>query len=117
MKLEGKAQVLRIYIGSLDKHEHTPMYESIVMEAKKFGILGASVFRGVLSYGSSSIIHTAKIFELSPDLPIIIEMIDKKDKIEKFIEHLSELFEDDNFGGLVTTYEVDVVQHKAHKEK
>jgi hypothetical protein len=115
MKLEGKAQVLKIYIGSIDKHNHQPMYESIVMSAKNFGILGATVCRGVLSYGASSTIHSAKIFELSPDLPIIIEMIDKKEKIEKFIEHLTELFEDDNFGGLITTYEVDIVQHKAHK--
>jgi len=116
MKLEGKAQVLRIYLGSIDKHEHKPMYEYIIMEARNFGILGATVFRGVLSYGASSTIHSAKIFELSPDLPIIIEMIDKKEKIEAFIEEMSELFDDDKFGGLVTTYGIDIVKHKAHKE-
>lgn len=116
MKLEGKAQVLRVYIGSFDKYHHTPMYEIIVQEAKKFGIAGASVFRGVLAYGANSVLHSAKIWELSADLPIIIEMVDYKEKIEAFIEHLSDVFEHDDFGGLITTYEIEIVTYKAHKE-
>ncbi|TAL67603.1 MAG: DUF190 domain-containing protein [Bacteroidetes bacterium] len=115
MKLEGKSQVLRIYIGSLDKAGHKPMYESIVLEAKKFGIAGASVFRGVLAYGANSILHSAKIWELSADLPIIIEMVDQKGKIEAFIEYLSQKFDIEKFGGMMTTYEVDVITYKAHK--
>ncbi len=115
MKLEGKAQVLRIYIGSLDKHGHKPMYESIVLEAKKFGILGATVFRGVLSYGANSVIHSAKIWELSADLPVTIELVDKKEKIEAFVAYLQDIYEGDSFGGLITTYEVEVIAYKAHK--
>ncbi|MCX6155225.1 MAG: DUF190 domain-containing protein [Candidatus Kapabacteria bacterium] len=115
MKTGSKAQVLRIYIGTYDKHGHQPMYEHIVFEAKKYGIAGASVFRGVLSYGANSIVHSAKILELSADLPLIIEMVDTKEKIESFIEHLSDIHEHDNFGGLITTYEVEIVKYKAHK--
>lgn len=115
MILEGKAQVLRIYIGSLDKYNHTPLYEAIVHEAKKFGMAGASVFRGILSYGANSSIHSAKIWALSTDLPLIIEIVDKKEKIEDFIDYLAEWFGPQDFGGLITTYEVEIVKHQAHK--
>jgi len=117
MILEGKAQVLRIYIGSLDKYHHTPLYEAIVTEAKKFGMAGASVFRGILSYGANSSIHSAKIWALSTDLPLIIELVDRKEKIDAFIDYLSDWFGDQDFGGLITTYEVDIVKHQAHKNK
>ncbi|HQK41268.1 MAG TPA: DUF190 domain-containing protein [Flavobacterium alvei] len=116
MKLEGKGQVLRIYIGSLDKFKHKPMYEFIVFEAKKMGLAGASVFRGVLSYGANSVIHSAKIFELSNDLPMIVEIIDQKDKIMAFINHLDVLFTGNNFGGLITTFEVDVIVYQPHSK-
>ena len=116
MKLEGKAQVLRIYIGSWDKHHHAPLYESIVQEAKKFGIAGASVFKGMLSYGANSRIHSAKILELSADLPVIIEMVDEKEKIFAFIDFIDEFYDEDHFGGLITTYEVDVIRYKGHKD-
>jgi PII-like signaling protein len=117
MKLEGKSQVLRIYIGSADKHHHQPAYEFIAFEAKKFGLAGASAFKGVLSFGASSMVHTAKIWELSADLPVVIEIIDQKEKIMAFNEHLDKLFEDGDFGGLMTTYEVDVIAYKAHGKK
>jgi PII-like signaling protein len=118
MKLEGKSQVLRIYIGSADKHHHQPTYEFIVFEAKKFGLAGASAFKGVLSFGASSMVHTAKIWELSADLPVVIEIIDQKEKIMAFIDHLDKLLEEEgDFGGLMTTYEVDVIAYKAHEKK
>jgi PII-like signaling protein len=117
MITEGKAQVLRIYIGSSDKLKHTPMYESIVMEAKRFGIAGASVFRGILSYGAHSQLHSAKIWALSTDLPLIIEIVDEKEKILAFIDHLSEWFEATNFGGMITTYEVEILKYQGHQNK
>ncbi len=116
MILKGKSQVLRIYIGSHDKHHHQPMYEFIVLEAKKAGIAGASAFRGIMSYGANSALHSAKIWELSADLPIIIELVDSKEKIQSFVDHLATVFEDEDFGGLMTTYEAEVIAYKAHKD-
>ena len=116
MRLEGKALVLRIYIGSLDKHGHKPMYESIVEEAKKFGLHGATVYRGVMSYGANSILHSEKIWTISGDLPIIIEIVDDRELIEAFIDHLPDVYDHDCFGGIITIHEVDVLTYKAHKK-
>lgn len=116
MKLEGKSQVLRIYIGSQDKYKHQPTYEFLVHEAKRKGLAGASVFRGVLSYGANSIIHSAKILALSVDLPVVVEIIDKKEKIFDFIDHLDNIFTGNNFGGMITTFEVDVVVYQPHEK-
>ncbi len=112
MKLEGKSQVLRIYIGSQDKYKHQPTYEFLVLEAKRKGLAGASVFRGVLSYGANSVIHSAKILALSA----VVEIIDKKEKIFEFINHLDNIFTGQNFGGMVTTFEVDVIVYQPHEK-
>lgn len=115
MKLVGKSQLLKIYIGSIDKFHHTPMYEFIIFESKKFGLAGATAYRGLSGFGANSVVHSAKIWELSADLPIIIEIIDTKEKIMKFIDHLDELFTGNNFGGIITTYEVDVIVYQPHE--
>jgi len=117
MKLKGKSQVLRIYIGSMDKYNHTPMYEVIINEAKKFGMAGASAFRGILSFGANSTIHSAKIWTLSADLPIVIEIVDEKNKIEAFTDYILNFFEDKNFGGLISTYEVEVIHYIPHQKE
>ncbi len=113
--MKGKSKVLRIYIGSYDKINHKPLYEVIVMEAKKYGMAGATVYRGVLSYGANSVIHSVKIWELSADLPVIIEIIDDKEKVKKFIKQIEKYFEDEKFGGLIMTFDVDVIVYNPHK--
>ncbi|RDI46523.1 DUF190 domain-containing protein [Aquicella lusitana] len=90
--------LLRVFIGESDKKDGMPLYEWIVRRAKKEGIAGATVLRGIEGYGGSSQIHTAKILQLSTDLPVIIELIDTLDKIDRFMAVLEEVIE----GGLVT---------------
>jgi hypothetical protein len=85
MVLPQEGSLLRIFIGESDKHDGAPLYEWIVRQARQHGLAGATVLRGVEGYGARSRLHTAKILRLSEDLPIVIEIIDTRDKIEAFL--------------------------------
>ncbi len=98
MILPEEGQLLRIFIGESDKYEKQPLYEWIVRKARETGLAGATVFRGLEGYGASSRLHTAKLLRLSTDLPIVIEIVDTDDKIEKFIPLIDEAIKN----GLVT---------------
>jgi uncharacterized protein len=112
MEIKGDAKLLRIFIGESDKVHNTPAYEYIVLEAKKNGLAGASVFKGIMGFGRSSRIHTSKILRLSEDLPLVIEIVDKVDKIESFIPHLDKIIEDANSGALITVEKVEVLKYR-----
>lgn len=98
MTLSQEGYLLRIFIGESDKKDGIPLYEWIVKRAKENHIAGATVLRGMLGYGQSSQIHTAKILQLSTDLPVVIELIDTLEKIEQFMPIIENVLE----GGLVT---------------
>ncbi|HCE43895.1 MAG TPA: hypothetical protein DET40_10140 [Lentisphaeria bacterium] len=115
MELKGTAKLLRIFFGEADKVSHTPLYEVIVKEAKKDGLAGATAWKGVMSYGKSSRIRTSKILDLSMDLPMVIEIVDEEDKINKFLPILHDLFEKSGCGGLVTIENVDIIKYTAIK--
>ena len=85
MTLPEEGQLLRIFIGESDKYDKQPLYEWIVLQARKFGLAGATVFRGLVGFGAHSRVHTAKILRLSSDLPIVIEIVDTSEKIEQFM--------------------------------
>ena len=78
-------QLLRLYVGEQAKHHHRPFYEVVIAKAKECGIAGATVFKGVLSYGMSGRVHTAKILELSQSLPVVIEIMDTEERIDEFL--------------------------------
>jgi len=109
MKLEGEGSLLRIYLGEQDKWHHTPLYEAIVLEARKRGLAGATVLRGPMGFGAHSHMHTAKILRLSEDLPVLIEIVDKEDKINAFLPALDEMLGD----GLVTLEKVRILTYRA----
>lgn len=115
MQLERDSKLLRIFIGELDKSHNIPLYEAIVFAAKKQGIAGATVMRGILSYGASSRIHTAKLLDLSFDLPIIVEIVDHEEKIEQFLEVVNKLIEDAACGALITIEKAEVIHYKSKK--
>ncbi|HXI10176.1 MAG TPA: DUF190 domain-containing protein, partial [Thermodesulfobacteriota bacterium] len=108
MKLPSEAEILRIFIGESDKYNGRPLYEAIVEEARKSGMAGATVTRGVLGFGAHSRIHTAKILRLSEDLPLIVEIIDKPERIEAFLPGLDKMVEE----GLITVEKVRVVAYR-----
>jgi PII-like signaling protein len=109
MTIPEEGYLLRIFIGESDRHGHQPLYQSIVLQAREAGLAGATVLRGVMGFGKHSILHTAKILRLSEDMPMIIEIVDSLNKIEKFLPVLDELIKD----GLVTIEKVRVIHYRA----
>jgi PII-like signaling protein len=117
MKIElGRySKLLRIFIGEADKLVHQPLYEALVHAAKKQGIAGATVLRGILSYGASSRIHTAKLLDLSFDLPIVVEIVDQNEKIDAFLETANQMIEAAGCGALITLEQVEVIHYRPKK--
>ena len=113
MKIPEDGKLLRIFIGEQDKWQGKPLYEAIVHLAKKEQMAGATVIKGFLGFGAKSHMHTAKILRLSEDLPVIIEMVDGEEKINKFLPHLDEMIKD----GLITVEKANVVMYRAISEK
>ncbi|HEV2161719.1 MAG TPA: DUF190 domain-containing protein [Stellaceae bacterium] len=107
MQIPNDAALLRIFIGEKDRHGHTPLYEALVLKAREAGLAGATVIRGPLGFGQSSILHTAKILQLSEDLPIIVEIVDAEARIEAFLPTLDSMMT----SGLVTIEKVRVIHY------
>jgi hypothetical protein len=110
--MKGKASLLKVYISESDKIGSSPLYEEIVKEARSNGLAGATVHRGILSFGASHSIHTMKIFALSNQLPVVIEIVDKKGTIENFAIKVNEMIGQSKKGALVTIQTVEVVEYK-----
>lgn len=115
MEIKGEAKLARIFVGDTDKIGHIPVYEKIVLEARKAGLAGATVFKGIMGYGKNSVIHTSKILVLSEDMPVVIEIVDEIDKAEKFLSVLHEIFEEAKSGGLITLEKVDIIKYISTK--
>ncbi|HBL75232.1 MAG: hypothetical protein A2W90_22070 [Bacteroidetes bacterium GWF2_42_66] len=108
----GKAQILKIYLGETDHYHGKPLYEALVIEARETGMAGATAYKGMLSFGASHSIHTLKIFALSSDLPVIVEIVDSSEKISAFAEKANEMLEKSGKGGLVTIQDLEVINYK-----
>jgi PII-like signaling protein len=113
MDLPEDALLLRIFIGESDRHGHKPLYEAIVLKAREMHLAGATVLRGPMGYGASSRIHTAKVIQLSMDLPFIVEIVDTEEKINSFLPVLDEMMK----GGLVTLEKARVIRYSADKDR
>lgn len=108
MRLPEEAELLRIFIGESDRYQGKPLYEAIVLEARKRGMAGATVLRGVMGFGADSRMHTAKILRLSEDLPIIVEIVDRPDRIVDFLPELDTMMDE----GLVTLERARVIAYR-----
>jgi len=104
MELPKQGKLLRIFIGESDKHDGIPLYEWIVREARRQGLAGATVLRGLEGFGAHSRLHTAKVLRLSADLPIVVEIVDTEDKIEAFLRSADHAIAE----GLATLEKVEV---------
>lgn len=107
MKPQQEATLLRLFVGERDRHGHEPLYEAIVLKAREHGLAGATVLRGSLGYGASSVLHAAKLLEISDDLPIVVEIVDREERIQSFLPVLDEMMS----SGLVTLEKVRVLQY------
>jgi PII-like signaling protein len=111
MYIPRDGQLLRVFIGESDRWHGQPLYEAIVMKARELHLAGATVLRGPMGFGANSRLHTAKILRLSEDLPIVIEIVDSKEKIDELLPHIDAMLEE----GLVTLERVEVLQYRAGK--
>src|SRR2546429_2951822 len=107
-KFEGERTLMRIHIGESDKWHGKPLHEAIVEMLRKDGFSGATVLRGVGGYGGSSIYHTDKLLRLSQDLPLILDVIESLERIEKILPRLDETVD----GGLITPARVPALLHR-----
>ncbi len=107
MKLEGHGLLLRVFIGEADRWRGRPLYEALVAEARERGLAGATVTRGVLGFGAKSRLHSAKVLRLSEDLPLVVEIVDREDRIRAFLPVCDEMIGD----GLVTLERVEVLKY------
>ncbi|MDN5335982.1 MAG: uncharacterized protein PWR02_1008 [Synergistales bacterium] len=108
MELPEKAKLLRIFIGESDRYNGKPLYEAIVNLARGRSMAGATVLRGILGFGAHSRIHSAKILRLSEDLPIIVEIVDKPERIETILPEIDEMIGE----GLATLEDIQVVFYR-----
>lgn len=107
MKHQERGRRVRIYIGESDQWHGKPLYAAIVQEARKRGLAGATVARGIMGYGARSAIHEPHLFRLSRDLPVVVEIIDATEKIDAFLPWLDEVVQE----GLITASEVEIVRY------
>lgn len=113
MHLPEEGYLLRIFIGEADKHGGRPLYEWIVLQAREQGLAGATVVRGMMGFGANTrVIHTFKIERLSEDMPIVVEIVDVRAKLEAFLESIDEHIQ----AGLVTLEKAQIRFYKADKK-
>lgn len=82
--------LLRIFLGEMDRHDGKPLYEWITLKARDLDLAGVTVLRGILGYGSTHRLHSARPLRLSEDLPLVVEIVDSDEKINLLLSHLEE---------------------------
>jgi PII-like signaling protein len=107
--LPEEGHLLRIFLGESDKHDGRPLYEWLMLEARKQGLAGVTVLRGIAGFGAHSRLHTAKLLRLSEDLPIILEIVDTREKIEAFLPTVDHAIRE----GLATLERVQIRFYRA----
>ncbi|HMK63803.1 MAG TPA: DUF190 domain-containing protein [Acidimicrobiales bacterium] len=109
MRLSGEGKLLRIFIGESDKWHGKPLYQAIVEHLRAEGIAGATVIRAIEGFGARSHLHTSRILRLSDDLPLVIEVVDTDENIQRILPALDHMVED----GMLTMERVDVITYRA----
>ncbi|GAB4030574.1 MAG: DUF190 domain-containing protein [Elusimicrobiota bacterium] len=108
MKLPENGTLLRVFIGESDKFGDKTLYEAIVLKARELNLAGTTVTRGILGFGADSRIHSAKILQLSEDLPVVVEIVDSRENIDRIIPFLDEAVTE----GLITMEDVRVIKYR-----
>ena len=112
VKIEGEGKLLRIFVGESDRWHGKPLYQAIVERVRKEGLAGATVIRGIEGFGADSRLHTARILRLSEDLPVLIEIVDSAEQIERILPVLDEMVGE----GMVTVERVEVIAYRGSAE-
>lgn len=109
MRIEGPALLARIYIGESDRWEGRPLYQAIVEKLRAEGVAGATVLRGIEGYGRAARVHTAQILRLSEDLPVLVEVVDREDRLRSVLPQIDAMVD----GGLITLEHVEVIAYRS----
>jgi PII-like signaling protein len=109
VRIEGPGKILRVFVGESDTWQGRPLYQAIVRRLRERGLAGATVLRGIEGFGAHSRLHTARILRLSEDLPVVVEVVDREDRIREILPILDEMVRE----GMVTIEDVEVVVYRA----
>lgn len=112
MKIEGEGQLVRIFIGESDTWHGKPLYRAIVERVREAGLAGATVLHGIEGFGTHSRIHTTRILRLSEDLPVIVEIVDRPDRVEAILPLLDEMIAE----GLIAVERIQIIAYRAKDE-
>jgi len=117
MKINSTNSLLRIFLSSTDQVKQDLLSESIVLSARKEGLAGATVFKGIMGFGASTVIHSYKFWEITDKVPAVIEIIDEEKKIREFYETIRLQLESMRYGCLVTIESIEVLMFKSGRKK
>jgi uncharacterized protein len=112
VKLEGEGKLLRLFIGESDLWHGKPLYQAIVERVRQEGLAGATVVRGIEGFGADSRLHTSRILRLSEDLPVVIEIVDTPERIDRVVPILDEMVRE----GMLTLERVQIVSYRSSEE-
>ncbi len=107
MRIDHDGVLLRIFIGEADEWDHKPLFEAIIHKARAAGIAGGTVLKGSMGFGANSVLHTNKVLVLSTDLPIVIEIVDSREKIKNFLPTLDNMVQE----GMITMEGVHIYKY------
>ncbi|WP_034844133.1 DUF190 domain-containing protein [Acetivibrio straminisolvens] len=113
MKIEGKGKLLKIFIGESDQWHGEPLYHAIIKKIKENGLAGATIIRGIEGFGANSRIHSTRVLRLSEDLPIVIEVIDKEERINAIIKVLDDMITE---GLMIVIQDVEIIKYAKSKD-
>lgn len=108
--LDGTQSLVRIFIGESDRYRHLPLARALLERLRREGFAGATVIHGTAGFGANSVIHTAGVLDLSGDLPVVIEVVDDEEHLERLLPILDEML---TGGALVTVEKVRVLRYAA----
>jgi len=107
MKIEGTGKLVRIYIGNSDQWHGQALYHAIVQRAKTEGLAGVTVMQGIEGFGANSRVHRASVLDISTDLPVVLELVDAAERIDRFLPLLNEMVAE----GLIVVQSVEIIKY------
>lgn len=115
-RFKGERTLMRIFLGESDRcesgpYEGKPLYEALLLFLREQGFAGATVTRAIAGFGASARLHTAKVLRLSTDLPVIVEVVEREEKIQEVLPALDEMIG----GGLITLERARVIMYRAEE--
>lgn len=113
MRIEGEGKLLRLFIGESDTWHGKPLFQAIVERVREEGLAGATVIRGIEGFGADSRLHTSRILRLSEDLPILIEIVDTPERIDRVVPILDEMVSE----GMLTLERVQIVSYRSSRDR